>query len=116
MCQSSVLRKSVPALQHAFRCGSSEGSEPAWFLNKNDICSHEWGLKMDYTIELVAQAIHEAEPGAGPWHNEPTGCKKRFREYARNAIKLLDEDIGVLLLALKEAAAEERLTTPKAAA
>jgi hypothetical protein len=71
---------------------------------------------MDYTIELVAQAIHEAEPGAGPWHSEPTDCKERFREYARNAIQLLDEDIGVLLLALREASAEGRSARPRAAA
>jgi hypothetical protein len=72
--------------------------------------------KMDYTIELVAQAIHEAEQAACRWDDEPTIRKERFREYARNAINLLDEDIGVLLLALKEAAAEVRLGTPRAAA
>jgi hypothetical protein len=72
--------------------------------------------KMDYTIELVAQAIHETEQTACRWDDEPTIRKERFREYARNAINLLDEDIGVLLLALKEAAAEVRLGTPRAAA
>ena len=72
--------------------------------------------KMDYTIELVAQAIHEAEQAACRWDDEPTIRKERFREYARNAINLLNEDIGVLLLALKEAAAEVRLGTPRAAA
>jgi hypothetical protein len=72
--------------------------------------------KMDYTIELVAQAIHETEQTACRWDDEPTIRKERFREYARNAINLLDEDIGVLLLALKEAAAEMRLGTPRAAA
>jgi hypothetical protein len=72
--------------------------------------------KMDYTIELVAQAIHEAEQAACRWDDEPTIRKERFREYARNAINLLDDDIGVLLLALKEAAAEVRLCTPRAAA
>jgi hypothetical protein len=72
--------------------------------------------KMDYTIELVAQAIHETEQTACRWDDEPTTRKERFREYARNAINLLGEDIGVLLLALKEAAAEVRLGTPRAAA
>ena len=71
---------------------------------------------MDYTIELVAQAIHEAEQTACRWDDEPTICKERFREYARNAINLLDDDIGVLLLALKEAAAEAHLGFPRAAA
>jgi hypothetical protein len=64
---------------------------------------------MDYNIELVAQAIQEAEQAACPWDNEPASRKERFREYARNAVNLLDDDIDVLLLALKEAAAEERL-------
>jgi hypothetical protein len=71
---------------------------------------------MDYTIELVAQAIHGAEQAACRWDDEPTIRKERFREYARNAINLLNEDIGVLLLALKEAAAEVRLGPPRAAA
>jgi hypothetical protein len=64
---------------------------------------------MDYKIELVAQAIHEAEQAACLWDNEPASRKERFREYARNAIDLLDEDINILLLALKGGAAEERL-------
>jgi hypothetical protein len=63
---------------------------------------------MNYKIELVAQAIHEAERASCLWDNEPSIRKERFREYARNAIDLLDEDINVLLLALNEAAAEER--------
>jgi hypothetical protein len=71
---------------------------------------------MDYTIELVAQAIHGAEQAACRWDDEPTIRKERFREYARNAINLLDEDIGVLLLALKEAAGDVRLGTSRAAA
>jgi hypothetical protein len=72
--------------------------------------------KMDYTIELVAQAIHEAEQAACRWDDEATIRKERFRVYARNAINLLDEDIGVLLLALKEAAGDVRLGTSRAAA
>ena len=71
---------------------------------------------MDYTIELVAQAIHEAEEAACRWDDEPTIRKQRFREYARNAINLLGEDIGVLLLALTEATAEARLGGTRAAA
>jgi hypothetical protein len=58
---------------------------------------------MDYKIELVAQAIHEAEQVACLWDNEPAVRKERFREYARNAIDLLDEDINILLLALRGA-------------
>ncbi|KLK90142.1 hypothetical protein AA309_27390 [Microvirga vignae] len=71
---------------------------------------------MDYTIELVAQAIWEAEHGTDPWHSEPTHRKERFREYARNAINLLGDDIGVLLLALKEATGEQSVGGPRAAA
>jgi hypothetical protein len=60
---------------------------------------------MDYMVELVAQAFHDAEQQAFEWDNEPAPRKARFREYARNAINLLDEDIGVLLLALEESKA-----------
>ena len=66
---------------------------------------------MNYNIEMVAQAIHEAEQEACPWDHEPGIRKERFREYARNAINLLEEDINVLLLALKEAAAEDQLVS-----
>jgi hypothetical protein len=71
---------------------------------------------MDYTIELVAQAIHEAEQTRSRWDDEPASRKERFREYARNAITLLDEDIGVLVLALKEAKAEAHSRSSRAAA
>jgi hypothetical protein len=71
---------------------------------------------MDYTVELVAQAIHDAEQTAFRWDDEPAICKERFREYARNAINLLGEDIGVLVLALKEATAEAYSGSPRAAA
>ncbi len=71
---------------------------------------------MDYTIEQVAQAIHEAENEGCLWANEPAIRKERFREYARNAINLLGEDIGVLLGALEAATAEVCLQGPRAAA
>jgi len=64
--------------------------------------------EMDQRVELVAQAIHEAQPQACSWDAEPAIRREHFRECARNAIKLLDDDIGVLLLALKEATAERR--------
>jgi hypothetical protein len=67
---------------------------------------------MDYNVELVAQAIHRAEQAACLWDVEPAIRKERFREYARNAIRLLDDDIGVLLLAL-EGASEERVGSSK---
>jgi hypothetical protein len=70
---------------------------------------------MHYTIELVAQAIHEAEQAVCRWDDESTIRKERFREYARNAINLLGEDIGVLLLALQEST-ETRLGNSRAAA
>lgn len=62
--------------------------------------------RTDHTVELVARAIYEAEQHACPWDNGPTSSKERSREYARNAIRLLNDDIGVLLFALNEAAAE----------
>ncbi|WP_262296547.1 hypothetical protein [Microvirga sesbaniae] len=71
---------------------------------------------MNYTIELVAQAIHEAEQTTSRWDDEPAIRKERFREYARNAIDLLGEDIGVLVLALTEATAEAHLGSSRAAA
>lgn len=64
---------------------------------------------MEHRVELVAQAIHEAAQTGCQWMNEPAIYKERFREYARNAVHLLNDDIGVLLLALKEAAAGERM-------
>ena len=64
--------------------------------------------KMDYKVELVAQAFYEAEQDAHLWDNEPAVIKEQFRKFARNAINLLNEDIGVLLLALENASAEER--------
>ena len=62
----------------------------------------------EHKIELVAQAIHEAQQQACSWDVETVLRREHFRECARNAIKLLDEDIGVLLLALREATAERR--------
>jgi hypothetical protein len=66
------------------------------------------GEKMDYLVEMVAQTFYEVEQDAHLWDNEPAIIKKQFREFARNAISLLNEDIGVLLLALENASAEER--------
>ncbi len=70
---------------------------------------------MDYKVELVARAIHAAEQEKCPWDSEPAVSKERFRGYARNAINLLDNDIGILLLALEEAIAEEYVGRPRAA-
>jgi hypothetical protein len=71
---------------------------------------------MDYKVELVAQAFYEADPRAGLWDNEPAVRKAEFREFAGNAINLLNEDIGVLLLALENASAEERAEGTRLAA
>ena len=71
---------------------------------------------MDYKVEMVAQTIYAAEHEGCLWANEPTIRKERFREYARNAIKLLGEDIGVLVIALEDATAEVRIQGPRAAA
>ena len=61
---------------------------------------------MDYRIELVARAFYDAEHDASSWDHEPAILKRQFREYARNAINLLNEDIGVLLLALEQSTGE----------
>jgi hypothetical protein len=71
---------------------------------------------MQNNVELVARAIHKAEHQELPWDGEPSACQERFRGYARNALNLLGEDIGVLLLALEEATAGKRMTPPRAAA
>ncbi len=64
---------------------------------------------MDYKVELVAQAFYEADPGACQWDSEPAVCKEQFREFARNVINLVNEDVGVLLPASENASAEERV-------
>ena len=51
---------------------------------------------MNYKVELVAQAFYEAAQGACMWDNEPAVCKEQFREFARNVINLVNEDINVL--------------------
>lgn len=67
---------------------------------------------MRHKVELVARAIHKAEHQDLSWDSEPSARKERFREYARNAINLLGEDLGVLLLALEEATAGSRMRDP----
>jgi hypothetical protein len=71
---------------------------------------------MHQRIELVARAIHQAEHQELPWDSEPSDRKDRFREYARNAVRLLNEDIGVLLLALEESTPGKRMKHPRVAA
>ncbi|QRM29248.1 hypothetical protein [Microvirga sp. VF16] len=71
---------------------------------------------MDYQVELVARAFYDAEYEDCLWDGEIEAVKQEFREYARNAINLLEEDIGVLLLALERATAEERPERSRAAA
>ena len=71
---------------------------------------------MDYKVELVARAFHEAEPETGLWDNLPAVRKEQLREFARNAIDLLNEDIGVLLLALEQSIADERVKGTRLAA
>jgi hypothetical protein len=63
---------------------------------------------IERTVEMVARAIQEAQPQACLWDVETAPRREHFRQCARNAIRLLDEDIGVLLLALREATAERR--------
>jgi hypothetical protein len=74
------------------------------------------GAKMEYTVELVARSFYEADSEACLWDNEPAVCKEQFRDFARNAINLLSEDIGVLLLALGNSSAEERVEGKRLAA
>jgi hypothetical protein len=70
--------------------------------------------RTDHTVELVARAIYEAEQHTRSWDNGSARNKERSREYARNAIRLLNDDIGVLLFALNEAAAEQSSRDPGA--
>ena len=74
------------------------------------------GAKMDYKVELVARAFHEAGHDAVLWDTLPAVRKDQLREFARNAINLLNEDIGVLLLALEQSSAEERVEDVRVAA
>jgi hypothetical protein len=71
---------------------------------------------MDYQIELVARAFYDAEYDNCSWDGEAEYIKQEYREYARNAINLLHEDIGVLLMALERATAEEYPGRSRAAA
>ena len=64
---------------------------------------------MNYKVELVAQAFYEVSQGACMWDNEPAVCKEQFREFARNVINLVNEDISVLRPASENASAEERV-------
>ena len=64
---------------------------------------------MDHKVELVAQAFYEADQKACLWDNEPAVCKEQFREFARNVINLVNEDVGVLLPDPENASAEERV-------
>ncbi len=67
------------------------------------------GTKIDYKVELVARALYEAEQDTLLWDDLPAVRRDQLREFARNAIKLLNEDIGVLLLALEQSTADERV-------
>jgi hypothetical protein len=67
------------------------------------------GGKMNYKVELVARAFYEVEEDESRWDNLPAVRKEQFREFARNAINLLNDDIGVLLLALEDSSADERV-------
>jgi len=71
---------------------------------------------MDYQVELVARAFYDAEFEDCLWDGETENVRQEYREYARNAINLLDDDICVLLMALDKAMAEERPERSRAAA
>lgn len=71
---------------------------------------------MDYQIELVARAFYDAEHEGYSWDCEGETLKREFRGYARNAINLLQEDIGVLVMALQRASDEEHPEKARAAA
>jgi hypothetical protein len=71
---------------------------------------------IEHRVELVARAIHEAQQRACLWDAETADRREHFRECARNAVKLLEEDIGALLLALREAKIDQRVRDPSAAA
>ncbi len=71
---------------------------------------------MDYRIELVARAFHDAEDETCALDHEPEAVRAQFRDFARNAINLLNEDIGVLLLALEQSSAGENAREPRVVA
>jgi hypothetical protein len=85
---------------------------------QSDNNSPEWcsGAYMDYQVELVARAFYDAEYEDCLWDGEAEFIKQEYREYARNAINLLHDDIGVLLLALERATADEHPERSRAAA
>jgi hypothetical protein len=62
--------------------------------------------KVNQQVELVARAIYQAKHKVSLWENEPANLKEHFRQCARNAINLLGDDIGILLLALEGSIAE----------
>ena len=64
---------------------------------------------MNYKVELMAQAFYEVEEDESRWDSLPAVRKEQLREFARNAINLLNDDIGVLLLALEDSSADERV-------
>jgi hypothetical protein len=50
---------------------------------------------MDYQVELVARAFYDAKYEDCLWDGEAEFIKQEFREYARNAINLFHDDIGL---------------------
>jgi len=74
------------------------------------------GRIMDYQVELVARAFYDAEHEDYSWDGESEAVREEFREYARNAINLLHDDIGVLIMALQRATAAENPERARAAA
>ena len=69
---------------------------------------------MDFQIELVARAFFEAEHEDLSWDGEAELVKDEFREYARNAINLLRDDMSAQLAL--QPSAEERAGHSRAAA
>ncbi|WP_230530614.1 hypothetical protein [Microvirga roseola] len=55
---------------------------------------------MDYRVELVARAFYDAEEDGYSWDCEPEILREEFRRLARNAIALMGDEIGVLVLEL----------------
>ena len=62
---------------------------------------------MNYQIELVARAFFDAEYDDAHGSSRRNSSSRSTANTRSNAIDLLHEDIGVLLVALEGAAAEE---------
>ena len=58
---------------------------------KNAVNPSREGHVMEYEIEAVARAFYSVEDDAQVWEREPEIIKEEFREHARTAMALLEQ-------------------------